>query len=71
MNKEKQYLTIGEDFEVIPGSYQKNVSQGTATVMLRGINDYGGTKTVKFKIVKKNVVNNWGGIIESILNSLY
>ena len=71
VNKEKQYLTIGEDFEVIPGSYQKNVSQGTATVMLRGINNYGGTKTVKFKIVKKNVVNNWGGIIESILNSLY
>ncbi len=71
VNKEKQYLTIGEDFEVIPGSYQKNVSQGTATVMLKGINNYGGTKTVKFKIVKKSVVTNWGGIIESVMNSLF
>ena len=71
VNRQKVYLTLGEDFEVIPGSYLKNISQGTASVMIRGINDYGGTKTVKFKIVKKSVVTNWGGIIESVMNSLF
>ena len=38
---------------------KKNVKKGTATVTLRGIGDFGGEKTVKFKIVQKNVTTNW------------
>jgi len=47
------------NMEVVPGSYVKNVNKGTAKVTLRGINGFGGEKTVTFKIVQRNVVTNW------------
>ena len=40
------------DFEIVPGTYKKNTSVGTAKVTIRGCGDYGGTKVVSFKIVK-------------------
>ena len=52
-------LTLGEDIEVVEGSYVKNVNKGTAKVTFRGIGEeFGGTKTVTFKIVPRNVVNH-------------
>ena len=39
--------------------YTNNVKNGTAKVIFKGINGYGGTKTVSFKINKKNVPNHW------------
>ena len=50
-------LEYGQDYEV----YRciNNVKNGTAKVVFRGINGYGGTKTVSFKINKKNVPNHW------------
>lgn len=48
-------LVYGEDFEIVPGSYAKNISAGTASVTVRGIGDYCGTKTVKFQIKKVNL----------------
>ncbi|MBR2845337.1 MAG: Ig-like domain-containing protein [Solobacterium sp.] len=39
------------DYEIV--SYTNNVKKGTATMVLRGIGNYGGTKTVKFKINAK------------------
>ncbi len=42
------------DFEIV--SYAGNVKKGTAKVTIRGIDNYGGTKTVNFKIVQKNFV---------------
>jgi len=48
--KNKEYLDFEEDFEIVPGSYQKNDKKGTATVTIKGINEYGGTKTIKFKV---------------------
>ncbi len=62
VNKQKEYLVLGEDFEVVPGSYVKNISKGTAKVTFRGINDYGGTKTVSFKIGQRSIVDYWQGV---------
>ncbi len=39
------------DYEIV--SYTNNVKKGTATMVIRGIGNYGGTKTVKFKINAK------------------
>ncbi|GEM_PF-5380080 len=46
-----QSLVYGQDYEIT--GYTKNISQGTATVTLRGIGQYGGVKTVKFRISQK------------------
>ncbi len=43
------------NFEVIPGSFVSNVNTGTAKVTVRGINGFGGNKTITFKIVSKNL----------------
>lgn len=55
----KQPLVLGEDYEVTSASYKKNIFAGTATVTLKGINDFGGTYTKKFIInpYKQNAVN--------------
>lgn len=37
-------------YEIVPGSYKNNVKKGTASVTIRGVDNYGGTKTVKFAI---------------------
>jgi len=39
------------DYEII--SYQNNVQKGTAKVTIKGVGNYGGTKTVAFKIKSK------------------
>ena len=41
-------LTEGTDYEVT--GYTKNLNAGTATVIVKGINNYTGTKKVSFKI---------------------
>ena len=46
-----KYLVPGVDFVV--ESYQKNDKTGSAKVTLRGVGEYGGTKTVTFKIKAK------------------
>lgn len=37
-------------------SYSNNINKGTATAVIQGINDYSGTKTIKFKITQKTMV---------------
>ncbi|MCR4902033.1 MAG: hypothetical protein K6A23_04180, partial [Butyrivibrio sp.] len=44
------------DYEIV--SYSNNVKAGTAKVTIRGIGDYGGMKTVSFKIQKKSITQN-------------
>ena len=56
-------LEPGRDF-VISG-YRNNVKKGTAKVILRGIGAYGGTKTLSFKIVQKDV-NYKGSLVGGI-----
>ena len=48
-------LTYGKDYEILEDSYVNNVRKGTASVKVRGLGDYGGTKTVKFKIQAKKM----------------
>lgn len=46
-------LVYGRDYEVV--SYSKNVKKGTATVVFCGKGEYSGEKSVKFKIVNRNI----------------
>ena len=48
----KQELTA-ENFEIV--SYAKNINKGTATVVLKGIGAYAGTKKATFKIGTKQM----------------
>ncbi|MCR5303784.1 MAG: Ig-like domain-containing protein, partial [Lachnospiraceae bacterium] len=50
-HKEKDKLVPGTDFEVVV--YQKNVKPGTAKAILRGLGQFGGSKTITFKIQKR------------------
>ena len=57
-------LELGTDIEIVDNSYVSNVKKGTAKVTFRGIGNYGGTKTVSFKISERNVADNWNGIFK-------
>lgn len=48
----KEILTAEEDYIV---SYMDNDHVGTASLIITGINDYSGTKTVKYKITGKKL----------------
>lgn len=47
-------LVFGTDYVI--GGYANNVKKGTAKVTLRGIGEFGGTKTAAFRIKSKTVV---------------
>ncbi|MCR4739732.1 MAG: InlB B-repeat-containing protein [Lachnospiraceae bacterium] len=46
----REVLTMGEDFEIVEESYANNVKKGSASVTIKGIGNYGGTKTIKYTI---------------------
>lgn len=48
---DKKYLVPGTDFEV--ASYSNNLNAGTAKVTVRGLGNYGGLRTLTFKITGK------------------
>ena len=56
---ETRTLKLGEDFEIVEGSYLNNTKRGTAKVTLRGLDNgtirYGGTRQVSFKIVQRRM----------------
>lgn len=50
-------------FEILESEYKNNMNAGTAKVTLRGMGEYGGTKTYSFKIEKKKYqINHVKGI---------
>ena len=55
-----QELELGKDFIIL--SYKNNVNKGTASALLRGIGEYGGVKTVSFKIGQRSIVDYWNGV---------
>lgn len=55
----KEPLTAGKDFEIVPGSYLNNNKKGTASFVIRGKGNYGGTKKVSFTIKAKTVEWWW------------
>ncbi len=46
-------LEMGVDYKIVPNSYVNNVKKGTASVVIRGIGNYGGTRKVNFTIKQK------------------
>lgn len=48
-------LKYGEDYEILEDTYSNNINKGTAKVVIHGLGNYGGTKTVKFKIKGKGL----------------
>ena len=44
-----------EEYEIVEGSYSNNINKGTAKVVIRGLGNYGGTKTATFKIKGKGL----------------
>lgn len=56
IGKDKRSLTLGDDYEIVEGSYVNNISKGTASVTIKGIGEYYGTKVVKFKIGAKQLL---------------
>ena len=55
----KDTLAFGTDYEIVEGSYEDNVKKGTARVTIAGKGSYGGTKTVKFRIMSKKMAWFW------------
>ena len=54
MQKEGSRLTEGVDYEIT--SYEANEKAGTGKVTIRGLGEYGGSKTVTFTISKRNLL---------------
>ena len=48
-------LREGVHYEIVDGSYKRNVKPGTATVQVKGLNDYIGTLTIKITIKKRQM----------------
>ncbi len=66
IGKTSRVLTLGEDIEVVPDSYVKNINKGTAKVTFCGINEFGGTKTVSYKIGVRSIGDFWKGIVDKV-----
>ncbi|MBR5578628.1 MAG: hypothetical protein IKW28_06505, partial [Lachnospiraceae bacterium] len=47
----------GKNIEIVEGSYINNVKMGTAKVTIRGVGEYGGIKTVTFKIGGRSIID--------------
>ena len=60
-------LREGTDYNVI---YENNVNNGTATVKIKGIGNYSGSKSVSFEIDELDVFQNILNSILSFFNSL-
>ena len=52
-------LVYGQDYEIVKDSYVNNVKKGTASVTIKGLGNYGGTKKVTFKITSRTVAWWW------------
>lgn len=48
--------TAVDQYEIVQSSYKNNVKKGNASVTIRGVGNYGGTKNVKFAIKAKGFV---------------
>ncbi len=42
------------DYRIVPGSFENNINKGTAKFIIEGMGEYGGRKTVTFKIVSRS-----------------
>ena len=44
----------GADYRIVPGSFENNINKGTAKFVIEGVGEYGGSRTVTFKIVSRS-----------------
>ena len=56
----KIYLTKGKDYQIV--GYYNNIKKGTASILIKGIGKYSGSKMITFKIVAANNDRIWKGI---------
>ena len=59
VNGENRTLKEGIDYEIVKNGYFNNIYKGTAKMTIRGINGYGGIKTVSFKIKAQDLHLDW------------
>jgi len=52
-------LNYGVDYEIVEDSYVNNIKKGTASVTIKGLGNYGGTKKVTFKITNRTIAWWW------------
>ena len=45
-----------DEYEIVPGSEKNNVKKGKASVVIRGLGQYGGKKTIHFTIKAKPLI---------------
>ena len=64
MNGEWVKLREGVDYEIV--GYSKNINKGKAKITVRGIGEYGGTKTGTFKIIAQTM--SWAEMLKSLFN---
>ena len=60
LGKKEQNLVLGRDYEIV--SYTNNINKGTAKATFQGIGEYGGTKTVSFKVGQRSLTDYWNGV---------
>lgn len=54
--KDGSTIVADNQYEIIESSYSNNVNKGKASVTIRGIDNYGGTKTITFTIGSKSLL---------------
>lgn len=59
-------LKLDVDYRILEDTYTNNINKGTASVMVEGIGEYGGTKKVTFKIDAKTMV--WHEVKEALFS---
>ena len=66
-------LEYGKDFEIVEGSYKNNIKTGTARFTIRALegSQYGGEKTVSFKISRRDISSFWDGLLEHLTKALW
>lgn len=60
----KKELHEGVDYIILNDTYKNNVKNGKATVTIKGINGYGGTKTLTFTIGAKGFLWWWRNLLQ-------
>ena len=69
LNKDEIVITLdgqtltADDFEIV--GYENNTNRGKAKVTIKGVGDYGGTRTVKFTI-KSKLLEWWEDVLEML-----
>lgn len=48
-------LIYGKDYEIVKGTYKNNTKKGQGSVVIKGLGEFAGEKTVKFRITAKPI----------------